>query len=303
MAGALALSRGAVWKAIEELRKEGYAIDAVTNRGYSLSDSSDLLSAEGILLHLKDLPVNREQIHIYKTVDSTNQVAKKMAVAGAAHGSVFLAEEQTMGKGRRGRSFFSPKGTGLYMSVLLRPTGTSEQAVLTTTAAAVAVCRALSRVLGVDPSIKWVNDVFVDGRKVCGILTEAVSDFESGSIEFLVLGIGINVSTADFPDELRQVAGAVLANGHAPFSRNVLAAAVLREVLALTAEPDPAAFLDEYRRRCFVVGKPVTVHGINETYDATAVDIDAKGALIVEKPTGERFVLNSGEVSVRPRKK
>lgn len=305
IAKSLELSRAAVWKAIEELRKEGYTIDAVTNKGYSLPEGSDLLSVEGILMHLSDMPIQREQIHVYKSIDSTNQLGKRMAVDGAAHGSVFIAEEQTDGRGRRGRSFFSPKGKGLYMSVLLRPTGTAEEAVLTTTAAGVAVCRALSKTFNIEADIKWVNDVFLNGRKICGIMTEAVSGFESGTIEFLVLGIGVNVSTVEeeFPSDIRAIAGSLLSgsgNDTASFSRNALAAAILREVLAIAANPAAEEFIDEYRSRCFVLGRQITVLCGSTSYPAKAVDIDGRGALIVEKEDGTIEILNSGEVSIRP---
>lgn len=296
----LGLSRAAVWKAIEELRKEGYAITAVTNRGYRLSETNDLLSAEGIFVHCADLPITKEQIHVEKVVDSTNRLARMMAVEGAAHGSVFLAEEQTQGRGRRGRSFFSPNGKGLYMSILLRPTGTSEQAVLTTTAASVAVCRALQETLGIEAKIKWVNDLFWNDKKICGILTEAVTDVESGTIESLVLGIGINTTSteADFPLELRKIAGSVFADS--PVSRNVLAAAVLAHVFAIAEAPIAGEFMEEYRARSLVLGREITVHSGTETYPAKAIDIDSAGALIAEKKDGTRILLNSGEVSIRP---
>lgn len=302
IAKSLDITRAAVWKAIEELRKEGHAIEAVTNRGYSLSESSDLLSVEGILLHSEGLPISREQIHIYKSIDSTNQIGKKMAVEGAPHGSVFLSEEQTEGRGRRGRNFFSPKGSGLYMSIVLRPEGTASEAVLTTSAAAVAVARALSSLSGIDAKIKWVNDIYVNGKKVCGILTEAVSDFESGSIEALVLGIGINVSTTEeaFPADVRNVAGSLSNGKPEKLSRNVLAAAVLREVFAIAAKPRAEDFMEEYRSRCFLLGQEITVlPGGKESYEAKAIAIDDSGALIVEMNDGKTQTLNSGEVSIR----
>ncbi len=305
IAKSLDISRAAVWKAIEELRKEGHAIDAATNRGYSLAENSDLLSVDGILLHLEGLPVTREQIHIYKSVDSTNQVAKKLAVEGAPHGSIFLSEEQTSGRGRRGRNFFSPKGSGLYMSILIRPEGSAAQAVLTTSAAAVAVSRALSKLSGIDAKIKWVNDIFVNGKKVCGILTEAVSDFESGSIEALILGIGINVSTTEeaFPEDVRTVAGSIGNDMRNSISRNLLAASVLREVFAIAEKPRAEEFMEEYRSRCFLLGQDITVlPGGGESYSAKAIDIDERGALIVETEDGTRQILNSGEVSVRATK-
>lgn len=313
IAGSLNISRAAVWKAVEDLRKEGFEIQAVTNKGYSLSSGSDILSAEGIMLDLIKTNVNikKEDLHIYKSLESTNLTAKKMAVEGAAHGTVILSEEQTKGRGRLGRSFFSPKGTGIYMSIILRPSGTAEKAVPVTTAAAVAVCRAISSVLKVETCIKWVNDIYMSNRKICGILTEAVSDFESGSIESIILGIGINYSTpaAHFPDDIKNIAaslysepemtpGSLKHSADKP-SRNKLAAAVIEQVLALTENLDPADFMEEYKSRCFIIGKDITVYRGNEIYNAKAVDINNEGALIVRKTDGSEEILNSGEVSVR----
>lgn len=298
----LHISRSAVWKGIEELRKEGYEIHAATNRGYSLAESSDVLSAEGMLLWLTNPSITKDSIHIYKSIGSTNQEAKKMAVAGAGHGTVILAEEQTEGRGRRGRSFFSPKGTGLYMSVILRPQSTAEEAVLATTAAAVAVCRAISQVLGIEARIKWVNDIFVGDLKVCGILTEALSDFQTGTVESLILGIGLNVTTSPerFPDDIRKTAGSLLPERNS-VSRNRLAAAILDELFKLIDRLDSKDLMDEYRARSFIPGKWITVYRGNEIYEAKALDIDSEGGLIIEKADGSKHTLRSGEVTIRPK--
>ncbi len=297
----LRLSRSAVWKSIEELRKEGYGIHAVTNKGYSLSEDSDILSAEGLLLWARDPSITPNKIHVFKSIGSTNQEAKKMAVAGAGHGTIVLAEEQTEGRGRLGRSFFSPTGTGLYMSVLLRPRGTAEEAALITTAAAVAVCRAISQVLKIEAGIKWVNDIFVGDRKVCGILTEAMSDIQTGVVETLILGIGINVTTKPdhFPEDIQNTAGSLL-RGQSTVLRNRLAAAILDELLRLLPSLGSKELMDEYKTRSFIIGKQITVYRGKEVYDAKALDIDCKGALIIEKADRSRETLRSGEVSIRP---
>lgn len=295
----LGISRAAVWKAIHSLREDGHQIDAVTNRGYGLSEESDLLTVAGILVHLHHREIEAHMIHIKKQTGSTNQDAKALALEGAAHGTVLLAEEQTAGRGRLGRSFHSPKGTGLYLSMVLRPGGTLAAAVPITQAAAVAACRALSVTAGLELSIKWVNDLYLDGKKVCGILTEAVSDFETGHIEALILGIGINVTepTAGFPPELRKIVG-TLADGAQSFSRNRLAAAIIDELLDILPELETLSFLDEYRRRCFILGQRVTVQRGNDSFEATAVSIDVSGGLVVETDDNKHLTLNSGEVSL-----
>ena len=307
---ALGISRAAVWKAIHSLREDGHQIDAVTNRGYGLSEESDLLTVAGIFVHLRHREVEAQMIHIRKQTGSTNQDAKALALEGAAHGTFLLADEQTAGRGRLGRSFHSPKGTGLYLSMVLRPGGTLAAAVPITQAAAVAVCRALSVTEGLELSIKWVNDLFLNGKKVCGILTEAVSDFETGHIEALILGIGINVAppTAGFPPEIRKVAGTLadgeldanedMATDSAPLSRNRLAAAIIDELLDILPELETLTFLEEYRQRCFILGQRVTVQRGNDSFEAIAVSIDATGGLVVETDDGRQVTLNSGEVSL-----
>ena len=176
----LSCTRAAVWKAVNSLRQEGYPIEAGPNKGYMLARESNLISAEGIRLFLEDPQV---EIKIFDAISSTNLEARQLAVSGmAGHGSFVVAMEQTAGRGRRGREFYSPKGSGIYLSVILEPKGTLEGSLLITTAAATAVYKAVKEVCGVKLGIKWVNDLYKDNRKICGILTEAVTDFESGNM-------------------------------------------------------------------------------------------------------------------------
>ena len=182
-AAELNCTRAAIWKAVKSLREEGYTIEAGPNKGYVLRGGSRL-SEEGIRLYLDhpDVPVK-----IYRELDSTNRAAKEAAFSGeAGHGALILARRQKSGRGRRGRSFYSPENAGLYMSIVLRPDRTLKEGLLITTAAATAVCRAVKKICGIDLGIKWVNDLYLHNKKVCGILTEAVTDFESGNIEFAV---------------------------------------------------------------------------------------------------------------------
>ena len=191
LAKTLNISRSSVWKAIKSLKDEGYCIAATTNKGYRLETGSDVLSYEGMLPWLA--PQNKNlTIKVYKTIGSTNQVAKKMAIDGEAQGTVIISEEQTQGRGRMGRSFFSPAKSGIYMSLILRPNVYAHEAVLVTTAASVGVCRAIEKVTDKNPQIKWVNDIFLDDKKICGILTEAVTNFETGLVECVIIGIGLN---------------------------------------------------------------------------------------------------------------
>ena len=296
----IGVTRAAVWKAVNTLKQEGYRIEAVNNRGYRLLEESDILSPEGIKLEL-DEKYRNYKIDVYKTIDSTNQEVKRQALEGAGQGLVVLAEQQTMGKGRRGRSFYSPAGTGIYMSVLFRPSPEqSKDVVLVTTAASVAICRAIRKVLNEEPQIKWVNDVYFRGKKVCGILTEAVSDFESGQIDTVVVGIGINYHVPEdgFPEEIRGIAGSVCTDENM-IPRNSLVAAVLNELFAIYEKLSEREYMEDYRRWSNVIGKDVRFTSGDGWMDAKALDIDDNGGLLVQLDNGEKKILRTGEITLR----
>ena len=296
----IGVTRAAVWKAVNTLKQEGYRIEAVNNRGYRLLEESDILSPEGIKLEL-DEKYRNYKIDVYKTIDSTNQEVKRQAIEGAGQGLVVLAEQQTMGKGRRGRSFYSPAGTGIYMSVLFRPSPEqSKDVVLVTTAASVAICRAIRKVLNEEPQIKWVNDVYFRGKKVCGILTEAVSDFESGQIDTVVVGIGINYHVPEdgFPEEIRGIAGSVCTDENM-IPRNSLVAAVLNELFAIYEKLSEREYMGDYRRWSNVIGKDVRFTSGDGWMDAKALDIDDDGGLLVQLDNGEKKTLRTGEITLR----
>jgi BirA family biotin operon repressor/biotin-[acetyl-CoA-carboxylase] ligase len=326
LAAGLNVSRAAVWKAIQELRKEGYRIAAITNKGYSLSQDSDVLSAEGILPYISR-PFSGDRIHVFKTLESTNLTAKKMALDGAPAETVVIAEEQTEGRGRMGRSFYSPSGSGIYISFILKPQLDTAKSVLITTAVSVAVCRAIEKVTGISCQIKWVNDIYLGDKKICGILTEAVTDFESGHIEYIVPGIGINYSTQTsvFPHELAGIAGSLFEKPlQAPglekdsgirdrdrdsLSRNRLIAEVIDQVLGINETLESKDFIQEYKARSFILSKEIRIiptagmgkeRNLSEGITATAIDIDEDGGLVVQYPNGSMETLNSGEISIRP---
>ncbi|MGN0683482.1 MAG: biotin--[acetyl-CoA-carboxylase] ligase, partial [Oscillospiraceae bacterium] len=245
-------TRGAVWKAINALRNDGFEITAATNRGYCLEDSGDFLSESGICRLLND---DREII-VLKSVNSTNAYMRKLAEGGYAEGTIVVSSEQSNGSGRHGRSFFSPADTGLYMSILLRPEISAQEAVKITSAAAVAVCRALYEVCGVSPEIKWVNDIYLNGKKVAGILTEAAFNLENGALDYAILGIGVNVypPVGGFPADISKIAGAVL-NERKTDTRNRLAAAICKSFSDLYAALPDNTYLKEYRKRLMWIDK------------------------------------------------
>ena len=291
LAQQLGISRAAVHKAAAALTAQGYALDAAPRKGYRLC-GGDPFCPEAV----GEYPA---PVYVYDTLESSNRTAKLLALDGAVHGTLVLTAHQTAGRGRLGRSFESPAGKGVYLSVVLRPDLHTASAQTLTIAAAVAVCRAVEKLCGIRLGIKWVNDLYYQGKKVCGILTEAGTDMESGQLEWLVVGIGLNLTTtpADWPDELGRTAGSLFPGGPAPVSRAALAGAIARELLALCPGFD---CLDEYRARCFVPGHWVTVCTRTETYAARALAIDDCGRLVVEREGGRREALLHGEVSIRP---
>ena len=296
LAQRLQISRSAIWKAVSELKKEGYQISSVTNKGYCLSEKTDIISVEGIAQYLNIRP----PIHVFKTVDSTNHTAKKMALDSAEHGTVVIAEKQTAGRGRMGRSFFSPAGSGIYMSFILRPNLTSGDAVLITTAASVAVTKAIEETTQIRAGIKWVNDIYISGKKICGILTEALTDFETGGIEAIILGIGINFykNNANFPQEILPKANALFAKKPNGITRNQLVAAVINQILSICGNLQSRTFIAEYKQRSVVLGKEIEVISGEKREYALAVDIDENGGLVVKKQDGSTETLHSGEISI-----
>lgn len=295
IANRLAFSRTAVWKAIHSLKEEGYQIHAVSNKGYQLDTSCDLLSSEGIHAYLAE-DLKQFPIYVYQQIGSTNTEAKQQALNGAPHGTIILAEEQTQGRGRLGRKFYSPKGTGIYMSIILRPQLHLNQAIQVTTTVAVAICRVIEKLTNQNPHIKWVNDIYLGKQKICGILTEAVTDFESGQVEFIILGIGLNVNTVDFPADLHEIAGSL---NPKDVTRNQLCAHLLNELFSLFSKLNDPQVLEEYKSKSNVLGNWITFMKNQESYEAFAEDINEQGGLVVRLKNDEKMILNSGEISIR----
>jgi BirA family biotin operon repressor/biotin-[acetyl-CoA-carboxylase] ligase len=302
LAEALHFSRNAVWKAVCALKAEGHGIQAVTHKGYCLTSESDIISGASIDKHLGTL-ADTFSIEVHKTVDSTNTAVKAHAAQGAPEGTVIVAVEQTGGKGRRGRSFYSPAGSGIYFSILLRPSVKALDATLITTAAAVAVASSIETVTGVEAAIKWVNDVFCRGKKVCGILTEGSFDMESGGLEYAVLGIGVNIKEpeAGYPPEVSLVAGALYENGEPEAeTRSRLIAEILKRFWGYYKKLSDKAFLMEYKARSFVISRDVDVISGDASRRARVLDIDDDCYLIVRFENGTVEALSTGEVSIRP---
>ena len=287
LAAKFGVSRNAVWKAIKALESEGVEIEAVTNKGYRLAANAwtayDIEVPEGVSLFF------------YESIDSTNTQAKRLLAEGLCSDALVAAKEQTAGRGRCGRDFYSPKNTGIYFSYVFHPGQSLSDTVFVTTAAAVAVVRAIERISTLKPAIKWVNDIFIGNKKVCGILSEAVSDFESGRVESVIIGIGINVSTKEFPKELADTATGLYESG---ITEANLLNAVIKELIPLVQQPCREEILQEYKAHSLVLEKEITFIENGVSKRAKAIDIDETGGLVVMSEEGIR-TLRSGEISIR----
>ncbi len=298
----LGVSRNAVWKEVNLLREAGFEIESVTNRGYRLLKMPDLMTAPLLERQLPER--DRALLHVFEELDSTNTKALQLALAEAPSGTVVLADRQTRGSGRLGRSFASPAGVGIYLSYLIRPEPGAKGLSLLTSYAGLAVSEELEA-LGLAPQIKWPNDIIIDKRKVCGILTKLTSDAETATVNGAVIGIGINVAEAreDFPEELRDKAISVREAG-VSVPRAELAAGVIRRLdeyffeKDLLNHPDPAILAELERRSC-TIGKRVTVIGTLGSREADAIGLAEDGGLRVRYPDGAEATVSSGEVSVR----
>ena len=309
IADQLGISRNSVWKAVKKLQEQGYKIESMPSRGYRLVNTDDILSPD----YLRENINHPCKITILEKTDSTNNQAKALSDLSVPH--IVLANEQTGGRGRLGRSFHSPAGTGLYMSIAFCPDFGLDRAMLTTAMSAVAAARAIEQVTGLNPKIKWVNDIYINGKKACGILTEAESNFETGRIDKIIVGIGVNCFEASLPEELKDIA-TYLENPPKEFSRNQLAAAIANEFFDMLANFDKVQMLREYKARSFILGEQIMIFNpaiarsigrpesrLNEGIRARAIDIDENGGLVVEFLEGRRSremeTLTTGEITVR----
>ena len=302
MSRTLGISRAAVWKAIDALRQEGYEISSVPRRGYRLERSPDRLSAGELTGALRGLTLGQNIICL-DSVDSTNNYAKKLADRGAPHGTVVLTDCQTAGRGRRGNSFVSPEGKGLYLSVLLRPNLPPVDVINLTAWIAVAVCDAVEQVIGRRPGIKWTNDLILQSKKLCGILTEMSLEAETGELQYVVAGIGINVSQSedDFGTEVSSLAISLEQALGRKIRRADLAVAVLGALECMMNDfpHQKAAWLERYRADCLTLGREVRLIRRGEAQIAFAQTIDEDFALVVRHENGTVETVTAGDVSVR----
>lgn len=299
LAAKLGVSRNAVWKAVKSLEAEGHIIESAASKGYRLNSDSNKLAAELISPYLRTKSLGRV-LSVHGEIGSTNSLAKELAADGAVHGTVVVADMQTAGRGRLGRSFVSPSGKGIYMSVIIRPDYPSEIASLITTATACAAAEAAEKLCGSEVRIKWVNDLYMNGRKICGILTEASLGLEMKTLDYAVIGIGINVRKIgeSFDEELSLRATSIEDETGIKLNRSQLCAEILNSLEAYLEKLESRDFLDEYRRREILTGNMITANIGNETITAEAVGIDDNANLIVRLSDGATRHLGSGEANL-----
>jgi len=243
----------------------------------------------------------RDTLYWYDSIDSTNLKARELAAAGAPQGTTVIAGQQTAGRGRMGRSFSSPEGMGVYLSLILRPACKPEQLMHLTCAVAVAVCHALERTAGIRPGIKWINDLVLEKRKLGGILTELSISPTTGLVDYAIVGIGINClqETEDFPQELQSIATSLrLATGKAIPPESV-AAAMVEKLADMALFTQKAQIMDRYKANCITLGQDIQLLRADTIRYGKAVDLDENGSLIVEFPAGNREIISSGEASIR----
>lgn len=296
----LGVSRTAVWKVIKRLQSEGYKIEAVRNKGYHLIETGNAMTEAEIKSCLGPGILGQEVVY-YQETDSTNTRAKYLAEEGAGEGTLIVAESQRTGKGRRGKSWSSPPGASVYMSLVLRPDITPVQASMLTLVTALGVSEGIRSLAGVTPQIKWPNDLVLDGKKLCGILTEMSTELEI--IHYVVVGIGINVNTEKFPPELTATATSLWLETGRRLSRASLIGAVVGSLeqyyTKFLSVKDLSILKEDYESRLANAERPVTVLDPAGAYRGICRGIDRQGALLVEREDGTLCRVLSGEVSVR----
>lgn len=309
IADKLSLSRNAIWKAANALKEQGYDIKSVPKKGYRLSKASDVLMSE-IIQEGINYPI---KVTVYDKVDSTNNVAKTLTNCEIPQ--LILADEQLKGRGRLGRDFYSPPKNGLYMTLAFKPDFNINHAMLTTATIAVSVANAINKVSGLSPKIKWVNDLYLNNRKICGILTEAETNFETGAVDKLIIGIGINCFKGKFPDDISNTAG-YLEEPTISFTRNQLASEICNEFFGRLEDFNKVLLIREYKAKSFIIGEQILIYNpaiarslgkpenkLNDGIRARAIDIDENGGLVVEYLEGLKMrtmeTITSGEVTIR----
>lgn len=296
----LGITRAAIWKHIKTLKEQGHTILAAPRKGYRLEKAADLLSADDIRACLNTRIMGRDEIICLAQTDSTNSQAKRLAAEGAAEGTVVVAESQTSGRGRRGRSWFSPAGRSIYASIILRPPLPPAQAPQITLMTAVAVARGLLEATGLTATIKWPNDILIADKKIAGILTEITTEMDA--VDYAVVGLGVNVNTtaADLPSEIRSIATSVRIESGSRYSRTDLLCSLLQhfESCYETLQRDGfKPIMAQWREMSDIIGRPVNVDVLDVRHTGIVEAVDDDGVLILKDDNGQRHRIFSGDVT------
>ena len=298
IAKSLCVSRNSVWKSVNSLKKDGYLIYTSPN-GYMLDMQKELFTESNIKKYLKD----DRKILLFDIIDSTNNMAKQLAQNGEGEGTVVIAKSQTNGKGRMGRSFISSSENGLYLTIILRPRVSVDKCVNITVLGAVSLCEAIEELCGVECQIKWVNDIYINEKKVSGILTEASINFEGGTMQYAVIGMGINVyePVGGFDPEIKDIATAIYEKEIQGDVKSKLCAMIIDRFFYHYSRIEEKSYLQKYKEKSMIIDKMVDVYVGDQIISGKAIDIDENANLVVETEQGVRK-FNSGEARVRKNK-
>lgn len=296
----LGISRAAIWKQINSLKADGHQIQSAPKKGYRLAQAADLILPTEIAAGLTTRVMGRPGLICLNETDSTNLQAKAMAAQGAAEGTLVVAETQTCGRGRRGRTWFSPAGQSIYASIILRPPLVPAQAPQITLMTAVALAQTLSQAAGLDAKIKWPNDILVHGKKIAGILTEISTDMDA--VDYVVVGLGINVNTPkkEMPNEIRKIATSMMSHKGRPFSRVTVLCALLKNFERCydqLIDDGFAPIMAKWRHMSDIIGQAVYVDVLDKRYTGIVAEVDDDGVLILEDAHGHRQRIFSGDVT------
>ncbi|BBF44315.1 biotin--protein ligase [Lachnospiraceae bacterium KM106-2] len=296
----LNVSRTAVWKVMNQLKEEGYEIEAISNKGYKIKKSPDSITDYELLSQINTKYIAK-QIEYYEEIDSTNIRCKILAEEGAQDGILVVADQQTAGRGRRGRAWKSPKGSSIAMSLMLKPDIMPSNASMLTLVTAMALVKGINDAAGVDTKIKWPNDIILNNKKLCGILTEMSSELDY--INYVVIGIGVNVNMTEFPEEISHIATSVAIElGHPAKRADIITKtmeAFEKYYDIFLKKQNLEDLVEEYNHQLIHKDREIRVLGSEEEYQAKALGIDKTGELMVELDDGTRKKIRSGEISVR----
>ena len=292
----LGITRAAIWKRMAKLKEQGYVIESVTKKGYKLISYPNILTKELIELGMKTIFIGKN-VEVLETIDSTNDYAKKIA-NNSFDGNLIISLEQVKGKGRRGRQFHSSKGDGIYLSIILKPQIEPNKAPFITSLAGAALVKAFDK-FNIKGSIKWPNDILINGKKIAGILTEMSADIEL--IEYIILGVGINVDTMNFPTEIKDIASSLILEGYQISKLELIWAFVyeFEKLYMHYLKGETNEVIDILNNNSSIIGKQINVHYLDKIESALAVRINEDGALIIKTKDNQFKELNSGEISIR----